>query len=152
MKTQTPGKKDLNSSQSHYLKCFMVTQCSYVAIQPERIEIFILSGLSLSRPVDTKTEFILNNIIATLSLISISSVKKFAGKCPQTWSQLGSMNAKAGEHRRHLTSHSLRANVPVKSKLQHLPPGNPPGIWIFEKILFKFPPHRAEKLFKCPNP
>ena len=30
----------------------------------------------LSRPVDTKTDFNLNNIIATLSLISISSVKK----------------------------------------------------------------------------
>ena len=44
----------------------MVTQCSW------RIEIFILSGLSLSRPVDTKTDFNLNNIIATLSLISIS--------------------------------------------------------------------------------
>ena len=44
--------------------------------QPERIEMFIFSGLSLSRPVDTKTEFNLNNIIATLSLISISSVKK----------------------------------------------------------------------------
>ena len=44
--------------------------------QPERIEIFIFSGLSLPRPVDTKTEFNLNNIIATLSLISISSVKK----------------------------------------------------------------------------
>ena len=39
------------------------------------IEIFILSGLSLSRPVDTKTDFTLN-IIAALSLISISSVKK----------------------------------------------------------------------------
>ena len=66
---------------------------------PERIEMFILSGLSLSRPVNTKTEFNLNNIIATPSLISISSVKKFAGKCPQTWSQLRSMNAKAGKHR-----------------------------------------------------
>ena len=30
---------------------------------------FILSGLSLSRPVDTKTDFNLINIIATLSLI-----------------------------------------------------------------------------------
>ena len=56
--------------------------------QPERIEIFILSGLSLSRPVDTKTESNLNNIITTLSLISISSVKKFAGKCPDTYSNL----------------------------------------------------------------
>ena len=36
--------------------------------------------------MDTKTEFNLNNIIATLPLISISWVKKFAGKCPQTWS------------------------------------------------------------------
>ena len=43
----------------------------------------MLSGLSLSRPVNTKSEFNLNNVIATLSLISISSVKKFAGKCPQ---------------------------------------------------------------------
>ena len=42
-------------------------------------------------------------------------------------------------------------NVPVKSKLQH-PPGNPPGIWIFGKSLFKFPLPRAEKLFKCPHP
>ena len=32
------------------------------------------------------------------------------------------------------------------------PPGNPPGIWIFGKFLFKFPPHRAGKLFKCPHP
>ena len=52
------------------------------------IEIFILSGLSLLRPVDTKTDFNLNKSIATLSLISISSVKKFAGKRPQTYSNL----------------------------------------------------------------
>ena len=49
---------------------------------------FILSGLSLSCPVDTKTDFNLKNIIATLFLISISSVKKFAGKCPDTYSNL----------------------------------------------------------------
>ena len=42
--------------------------------------------------------------------------------------------------------------VPVTSQLQHSPPGSPPGIWIFEKFLFKFPPHRALKLFKCPHP
>ena len=36
--------------------------------------------------MDTKTEFNLNNIIALLPLTFISSVKKFAGKCPQTWS------------------------------------------------------------------
>ena len=44
--------------------------------------------------------------------------------------------------------------VPVKWKLQRAPPpppkGNAPGIWIFEKILFQFPPPEAEKLFKCP--
>ena len=33
--------------------------------QPELIEIFTFSGLSLSRLVDTKTDFKLNNIIAT---------------------------------------------------------------------------------------
>ena len=33
----------------------------------------------------------------------------------------------------------------------NIPPrGNPPGIWIFGKFLFKFPPPEAEKLFKCP--
>ena len=47
-------KKDLNSSQSYYLKCFMVTRNVHRRQQPERIEKFILSGLSLSRPVDTK--------------------------------------------------------------------------------------------------
>ena len=35
--------------------------------KPERIEIFIVSGLSLSRPVDTKPDLKLNNIIATPS-------------------------------------------------------------------------------------
>ena len=35
--------------------------------KPERIEIFIVSGLSLSRPVDTKADSKLNNIIATPS-------------------------------------------------------------------------------------
>ena len=45
-------------------------------------------GLSLLRPVGTKTDFNLDNITATLSLISISSVKQFAGKCPDTYSNL----------------------------------------------------------------
>ena len=31
------------------------------------------------------------------------------------------------------------------------PPGNPPGIWLFWKLLFKFPPTRAEMPFKCPT-
>ena len=30
-------------------------------------------------------------------------------------------------------------NVSVKSKVQHAPPGKPPGIWLFWKLLFKFP-------------
>ena len=34
----------------------------------------------------------------------------------------------------------------------NIPPGKPPGIWIFGKFWFKFPPHRAVKLFKCPHP
>ena len=49
--------------------------------------------------MDTNTKSNWSNIITALSLISISSVKKFACKCPQTWSQLRSMNAKAGKHR-----------------------------------------------------
>ena len=46
--------KGLNSSQSYHLKCFMVTHSVHKQKQLERIEIFTLSGLSLSRPVDTK--------------------------------------------------------------------------------------------------
>ena len=41
--------------------------------------------------------------------------------------------------------------VPVKSKLQHPPRATPPGYLNFWKILFKFPPPRAKKLFKCPT-
>ena len=41
--------------------------------------------------------------------------------------------------------------VSVKSNLQHAPPGNPPGIWPFWKLLFKFPPTRAKMPFKCPT-
>ena len=29
------------------------------------------------------------------------------------------------------------------------PPGNPPGIWLFWNVLFKFPPTRAKMPFKC---
>ena len=32
----------------------------------------------------------------------------------------------------------------------NIPPGQPPGHLNFWKIFGKFPPHRAEKLFKCP--
>ena len=31
------------------------------------------------------------------------------------------------------------------------PPGNPPGIWLFWKLLFKFSPTRAKMPFKCPT-
>ena len=41
--------------------------------------------------------------------------------------------------------------VSVKSKLQHAPPGNPPGIWLFWNFLLKFPPTRAKMPFKCPT-
>ena len=80
-------KKDLSSSQSYYLKCFMVTQSSGNS-QKESRYLFFPPGLSLSRPADTKTDFNLNNIVATLSLISISSVKQIAGKCPDMYSNL----------------------------------------------------------------
>ena len=45
---------------------------------------------------------------------------------------------------------TLYYNVPVKSKLQHPPPGIPRAFVFFAKFLFKFPPPEAEKLFKCP--
>ena len=31
------------------------------------------------------------------------------------------------------------------------PPWQPPGIWLFWKLLFKFPPNRAKMPFKCPT-
>ena len=31
------------------------------------------------------------------------------------------------------------------------PMGNPPGIWLFRKLLFKFPPTGAKIPFKCPT-
>ena len=31
------------------------------------------------------------------------------------------------------------------------PPGKPPGIWLFWKLLFKFPTTRAKMPFKCPT-
>ena len=42
----------------------------------------------------------------------------------------------------------IMAYVSVKSKLQHLPPGQPPGHLTF---LFKFSPNRAKMPFKCPT-
>ena len=47
-------------------------------------------------------------------------------------------------------SKDLRAGfyVPVKSKLQHPPPGH----LNFWKIFVEIPPHQAERLFKCPTP
>ena len=81
--------------------------------------IFILSGLSLSRPMDTKTDFNLNNILATLSLISISSVKKkFAGKCPDTYSNLISTPLDECQNWRVST---LRATRPLRHNLCALP-------------------------------
>ena len=49
--------------------------------KPERIKKFIVSGLSLSRPVDTKADLKLNNIIATpssnLILIMLNECKSW---------------------------------------------------------------------------
>ena len=51
----------------------------------------------------------------------------------------------------HAMPFSARAYVSVKSKRQHAPPGNPPGIWLFWRLLFKLPPTRAKMPFKCPT-
>ena len=50
-----------------------------------------------------------------------------------------------------LCNHLKQSYVSVKSKLQHAPPGNLPGIWLFWILLFKFPPTRAKMPFKCPT-
>ena len=33
----------------------------------------------------------------------------------------------------------------------NIPPGNPPGIWLFGKLLFKFPTTRTNMPLKCPT-
>ena len=41
--------------------------------------------------------------------------------------------------------------VPVKSKLQHPPPGQPPGICILCKIFIQTPPSRGRKAVQMPH-
>ena len=96
-----PGKQikkiDLNSSQSYYPKCFY-GHAMFIGGNSQKGLRYLPFPFYRCRVPWIQNEFNLN-IIATLSLISISSVKKFASKCPQTWSQLRLMNAKAGEPR-----------------------------------------------------
>ena len=80
--------------------------------------LFFPPGLSLLRLVDTKTDLNLNNIIATLSLISIFSVKQFAGKCPNTYSNL--ISTPLDECQSWLVS-TLRATRPWCHNLCALP-------------------------------
>ena len=42
-------------------------------------------------------------------------------------------------------------NVPVKSKLQHPPPGKPPGHLNFWKIFVQIPPSRGRKAVQMPH-
>ena len=45
----------------------------------------------------------------------------------------------------------LISYVSVKSKLQHPPPRNPPGIWLFRNYYSNCPPTRAKMQFKSPT-
>ena len=58
----------------------------------------------------------------------------------------------------HLTQNVISSRQSLKVMYQSNrsfnmppPPGNPPGIWLFWKLLFKFPPTRAKMPFKCPT-
>ena len=44
-----------------------------------------------------------------------------------------------------------RTYVPVKSKLQHPPPGQPPGICIFCKMFVQIPPSQGRKAVQMPH-
>ena len=83
-------KKDFSSSQSYLISKMFYGHAIFIGGNSQKGSRYLSfpPGLSLSRPVVTKTDFNLNNNIATLSLISISSVKQFAGKCPDTYSNL----------------------------------------------------------------
>ena len=49
----------------------------------------------------------------------------------------------------YLTVRIISTFVSVKSKLQHAPPGQPPGHLTFLKIIVQIPPTRAKMPFKC---
>ena len=51
-----------------------------------------------------------------------------------------------------LTPDSVHTYVPVESKLQYPPSGNPPGNWILRKFLFKLPNHRSISGDQMPHP
>ena len=42
-------------------------------------------------------------------------------------------------------------NVSVKSKLQHAPPGQPPGHFTFLKIIVQIPPYPAQNAVQMPH-
>ena len=46
---------------------------------------------------------------------------------------------------------SYEANVSIKSKLQHPPPGNPLGIWLFFKIIVQIPPYPGKNGVEMPH-
>ena len=79
-------KKRFNLSRSYHLKWFMVTKCSIGGNSRKDRDIYRFRFIAVASR-RYKADLNLNNIIAT-------------PQCPQTWSQLRSMNAKAGEHQR----------------------------------------------------
>ena len=55
-------------------------------------------------------------------------------------------------HRYSCGSSSERVcNAPINSKVQHPPPGNPPGIWTFEDWLVQIPSPRGKKAVQMPH-
>ena len=45
----------------------------------------------------------------------------------------------------------LAGYAPLNLKVQHLPPGNPPGIWTFEDWLVQIPSPRGKKAVQMPH-
>ena len=110
MKTQTPGNKykekrfklvSILLSKMFYGHTMFIGGNSqkgsrYLSFPP---------GLSLSHLVDTKSDFNLNNIIATLSLISISSVKKI---CRQISWHVLKLDLNSAPYNRNVTLQTLQ--------------------------------------------
>ena len=55
-------------------KCFMVIQCSKAAARKNRVILYLLRFIAVASG-GYKTDFNLNNIVATLCLLAISSLK-----------------------------------------------------------------------------
>ena len=72
-------------------------------------------------------------------------------RCPAAPAILKVAYHVAWHNARDLSRRALLCIGQIEASTCPPPPGQPPGIWLFWKLLFKFPPTRAKMPFKCPT-